>query len=104
MFALRYTVTPPAGIGAIAATGLTGCASPNIDDYAQDLASNHGLPLADARHQAEAGPVSLQVRIDLIQVKTDLILLPAFLPKVRVHEKSLKFDQIALKLILDLDQ
>ena len=25
-----------------------------IDDYAQDLASNHGLTLADARHQAEA--------------------------------------------------
>ncbi len=25
-----------AGIGAIAATGLTGCASPNIDDYAQE--------------------------------------------------------------------
>ncbi|MFM5227873.1 GNAT family N-acetyltransferase [Aeromonas media] len=24
-----------------------------IDDYAQDLASNHGLTLADARHQAE---------------------------------------------------
>ncbi len=25
-----------------------------IDDYAQDLASNHGLTLADASHQAEA--------------------------------------------------
>ncbi len=25
-----------------------------IDDYAQDLASNHGLTLADARQQAEA--------------------------------------------------
>ena len=25
-----------------------------IDDYAQDLASNHGLTLADVRHQAEA--------------------------------------------------
>jgi len=48
-----------------------------INDYAQDLASNHGLPLADARQQAEASLLQYLPQGAATQDQSLLCIIPA---------------------------
>ncbi len=74
-----------------------------LDGLLRQLDTQHLMPLAGqpaqvqalaaqrhqhprTRRQLQLGPVALQIRINLGQMEADLILFPAFVPKLRLHK------------------